>query len=535
MAEKEHSRIIAFVEKKLSPPAEAIQQQLAKILNNPEFGATKAQRAFLLFVVQKVLDGKSDDIKGYTVATEVFGRRKDFDQSTDPVVSIHANKLRRALERYYLIAGRNDPIRIDIPKGTYVPNFTRQAAVDPDAPPSGAELGADGEDLWPSLLIQPFKNLTADPAKDHLGIGFSTELAVEVARFQEIKVLFPLEEPGNMAPARQCRFVLDGNIYQEGADIKITAHLTDTKTGIQIWGDTHQFRMEASKFLAFQERVVQIIAAKTSGEFGIISQTMAVESKNKPPTKLTTYEAILRFYEYDHTLSSESFSRAMNSLENAAVIEPACGQVWSLLARLYANIYSLDFPGFVSPLEKAIEYAEKGAGINPDNQRTVATLALVRFFSNELEAAREEVNRAVELNPNSLFILDGLGYILTLSGEWQRGTALIKRVIRLNPYYRPVVHYALWLDCLHRTDYERAHMETMGFKRPAVFWYPLAKAATLGLLGRTTEAQKFVKKLLESKPDFPDKARMLIGHYVKFDDIVERIIDGLGKAGLDIV
>jgi hypothetical protein len=81
--------------------ASEIREQMERILNSPEFNATDAQRAFLQYVVQKTLLGQTDAIKGYAVATDVFGRREDFDQATDPVVSIQANKLRRALERYY--------------------------------------------------------------------------------------------------------------------------------------------------------------------------------------------------------------------------------------------------------------------------------------------------------------------------------------------------------------------------------------------------------------------------------------------------
>ena len=76
------------------------------------------QRAFLQFVAEKALAGESDGIKDYTVATQVFGRRENLDQATDSIVSIQANKLRRALEHYYLDAGNQDPIRIDIPKDT---------------------------------------------------------------------------------------------------------------------------------------------------------------------------------------------------------------------------------------------------------------------------------------------------------------------------------------------------------------------------------------------------------------------------------
>jgi hypothetical protein len=73
--------------------------------------------------VNQTLAGNAHEIKGYTVATEVLGRGPDFDQSIDPVVSIQASRLRRALERYYLNTGQRDPIHIDIPKGTYVPTF----------------------------------------------------------------------------------------------------------------------------------------------------------------------------------------------------------------------------------------------------------------------------------------------------------------------------------------------------------------------------------------------------------------------------
>ena len=226
--------------------------------------------------------------------------------------------------------------------------------------------------------------------------------------------------------------------------------------------------------------------------------------------------------------------KAMTALKHAAAIEPDCSQVWSLLARLYANIYSLDYPGFENPLEKAIEYAEKGARLNPNNQRTLATLALVRFFSNELSAALETVNRALEINPNSLFVMDGLAYIMILAGEWERGTALARKAIRLNPYYRPEVHYALWVDCLRQEIYDRAYLETMGFRRPAIFWYHFAKASTLGLLGRIEEGNKHVKTLLELRPDFPSKGRLLIERYIKFEEIVECILDGLKKVGLRI-
>jgi hypothetical protein len=96
-----------------------VRRQLERIIKSLEFKATPSQRAFLTFVVEKVLAGESEDIKGYTLATEVFGRGEDFNQATDPIASIHANKLRRALELYYLTAGKTDTEFKRLPNGIY--------------------------------------------------------------------------------------------------------------------------------------------------------------------------------------------------------------------------------------------------------------------------------------------------------------------------------------------------------------------------------------------------------------------------------
>jgi len=536
MPQKEKIDATSHKNSSIALDKDKIQQQMQRILDSPEFHATKNQRAFFQFVVSETLAERSHEIKAYTVATQVFCRKADFDPNLDPIVSIQANNLRRALERYYLVAGQNDPVRIDIPKGTYVPTFHQQGDIESGRSVQGNEAVESSFDgSWPTLLVRPFQNNTHDPGLNYIAIGLATDLATEITQYQDIRVvLFSPDGQARRVSDTGARFAVHGSVRKDASGIKVAIQLIDLSKNLQIWSDTYYSEFNSTQMIQFQEQVAQVIAAKIAGEYGVIARTVSVESKNLPPSKLKTYEAILRFYEYDQTPTPESFMRAMKSLEHAANIEPDCGLVWSLLARLYGMIYSLDFPGFENPLEKAIDYAEKGAHMNPDNQRTVGILALIRFYSNELSSAIEQVNRALELNPNSLFILDGLAYIMTLSGEWERGTALARKAIRLNPYHRPVAHQALWVDYLRQEKYERAYLETMSRRRPALFWYPLSKAATLGLLGRYEEGEKFVKNLLELKPDFPTRGRVLIGHYIKFEDIVERLITGLSKVGLKI-
>src|SRR5882757_4903583 len=91
------------------PGPNDIRSELERIVASPEFPGVGRCAAFLSYVVQEVLAGRAKRLKGYSVAIEVFGRQEGFTQD-DPVVRIEAGRLRRALERYYLLAGQGDPL-----------------------------------------------------------------------------------------------------------------------------------------------------------------------------------------------------------------------------------------------------------------------------------------------------------------------------------------------------------------------------------------------------------------------------------------
>ena len=161
-------------------------------------------------------------------------------------------------------------------------------------------------------------------------------------------------------------------------------------------------------------------------------------------------------------------------------------------------------------------------------------MSYVLLLKNDLSYGLAEAERAISLNPKSLIMMAELGYLSTLLGDWKRGPALIRKAIENNPYYDVVVHHALWVDWIRQGDYEKAYAETLHFRTPLLFWDPLIKAATLGLQGRIQEGKKAGDDLLKLKPDFSTRGRVLMKHYIKFDDILSRTIGGLKKVGLSI-
>lgn len=127
--------------------AEVVRRALVRVLEADELRSSPQLGNILRFVVEATLEGRSDAIKGYTIAVEALGRDASFDPQADPIVRVEATRLRRALERYYAGAGAADEIEIVVPRGSYVPQFIpRQTAPPADvAPPPLAPGDLPGE------------------------------------------------------------------------------------------------------------------------------------------------------------------------------------------------------------------------------------------------------------------------------------------------------------------------------------------------------------------------------------------------------
>ena len=83
-------------------------------------------------------------------------------------------------------------------------------------------------------------------------------------------------------------------------------------------------------------------------------------------------------------------------------------------------------------------------------------------------------------------------------------------------------------------DYQQAYLECLNFRIPNLFWDHLGKAATLGLLGHIPKGRRAADELLRLKPDFERRGNHLICNFIKFDDIVERLIAGLSRVGIEV-
>lgn len=116
---------------------EAVRRQMERILSHPLFRNSKRYPTLFRYVVEHTLDGATDSLKERALGIEVFGRHADYDTSLDPVVRTSAGEVRKRIAQYYHEPGHAAEIRIDVPAGSYVPEFRPPAEADaaPTAPP----------------------------------------------------------------------------------------------------------------------------------------------------------------------------------------------------------------------------------------------------------------------------------------------------------------------------------------------------------------------------------------------------------------
>ena len=101
-----------------------IESEIEKLVNSPVLHGSESLCKLLRYVAQHALDHPGAPLKEYQIATEVFGRQDSFDPQLDSMVRVQAGRLRAKLAEYYSgEAAAEDPVIVELPKGTYVLAF----------------------------------------------------------------------------------------------------------------------------------------------------------------------------------------------------------------------------------------------------------------------------------------------------------------------------------------------------------------------------------------------------------------------------
>jgi adenylate cyclase len=579
-----------------SPLADPILGELQRILGSKEFDASDRNRRFLRYVVEEMLAGRGDRIKAYAIATSVLERDADFDPQSDPIVRIEASRLRRSLDRYYLTAGRSDPIRISIPKGSYVPDIAQierdhsavggGTTIEPSVPPtpvpetrsagvrrpillagmsamaaglavlgvlwlSGYLTSPTGEDgpavgrNGPAILVAPFDNDSGSDEHDDLVRGLTREVITGLTRFKDLFVFGPetsfrygsRANMSEIASELGVDFILTGGVTTTSSSFRVTASLLDAKSGRYVWSGRFGGDLAAAEILATRDGIADQVVRELAQPYGVIFNEKANEIEGKPADSITSYECVLRFYQYWRSYRAELRAPVRECLEQAVVDEPGYADAYASLAIVYVDAYRFNFDKEAltfDPMVRAHELAQRALELAPDSAFSYHALHLVYWLMNEVDLSLAAGEKGLQLNPNDTSLMADLGLRYGLRGQWEKSLPLLEEAFARNPAQPGQYRIAFVLNHYVNGQYEQALEEAKQIEAPNVTAAHVALAICYAQLGRKQEAEAEVAQILSIDPTYGDRVIDDLKMRNLRADYIPMVVEGLKKAGLAV-
>ena len=496
------------------PPASLVRDHLSRIEHSASFARADRLRAFLRFVVERTLEGQLDTIKEYTIATEVCGRDPTFDPKADPIVRVDANRLRARLDAYYRLEGREDRVRIQLRKGTYVPAFTLSES-------------SNTQQQGAALVVLPFVDLGSPHNDESFAEGLTEELIHQLSRHPRLRVIArtsAFQYRGKAADVRRIAenlgvgYAVEGSVRWAGDQIRVTVQLTDVTSCTVSWSGGYERQL--SHVFAVQNDICRNIARALEMQLADSDAdglTGAVDPK--------AHVEYLKGRHFWNRRTRDSLVQALGHFRNALALDPEyapahCGIVDALLVRaLNEQIEAAD------ALEQARVHARRAIDLAPTLPEALASAAAFRsvlewewaegdrLFRQALEIkpgfslahylhaivnlaprarwdeALIAMDRALELDPVSPVLHRDLGIVHYLRGGFHEAEAALREAERLDPSFRGSL---FWLG---RTFAEQGrHDDALRMFRarwdePGANTRVLASLVhTLGIMGRRREA-----------------------------------------------
>jgi hypothetical protein len=98
-------------------------QQIDRLIKSHSLSGSESLCKLLRYLAEHSLDHPGVGLKEYQIATEVLGRSGGFDPQSDSAVRVQAGRLRLKLAEHYAHEGQEDPIMVELPKGSYSLTF----------------------------------------------------------------------------------------------------------------------------------------------------------------------------------------------------------------------------------------------------------------------------------------------------------------------------------------------------------------------------------------------------------------------------
>ena len=460
--------------------SEGIRAHLERVLASEAFSRAPRQASFLRYVVERTIDGCTDELKEYAIALQVFERPPSYDPRIDSTVRVEAAKLRQRLERYYVDEGSADPLRISIPKGSYVAHFSqtvrepeRNIESEPASSSSGVPaspastsrhprvaasallasavaiivlLVSAGAKQWantqepapqPSIVVFPFADLSS-PAESRLSAGLAEEIVSALSQLQGVH-LVSLQSSARFASPRadlsaireqlKVHAVLDGSARIQGNRLRVTAHLAETADGFQLWNKTYD--KDLGDLLRSQREIARDIAESFRSELAATRRALVRPNLVRPEA----HRQYLRAMRYAILDDPASMDQAVRHFKLANAADPESAMSWAGLARTFMGMGEQELMDSTTVCNLARDAAYRADELGPRLVETRLALGWYKTFCEwDWSGAEHEFRRALEKDPGYLVsTYDYSRLNLEIRGRFDEAVAELERATQVDP------------------------------------------------------------------------------------------------------
>jgi TolB-like protein len=412
---------------------------------------------------------------------------------------------------------------------------------------------APAEPALRSLVVLPFVNLSGDAAQDYIVDALTDELTTSISHFPGSVVIArntAFTFKGKPIDAKSIgkdlgvRYVLEGSVQPNGAQVRVNAQLIDAESGVQVWVD--QFDATRADLLQTQDE----ITARLAWAVGLrLVDAEAARLKRKPAANPDAEKLALQCQAI-RLKSKGPFGTkdepGFPLCEQALTIDPNNVIALNVLSTKYwspaVNGRSADPEG---DLKRGSELVEKTLSVDPNFAWAHHWKAIIFGFQGLVDEAIAEDELTISLDPSIAEAFLTLGDWYVRLGQFEKAVELFDKALRLSPRDPSVSYW--YKDKAYVCFALKRYDEAIEWARKTLVTDPSnpsangTLAAALALTGRVAEAREVLLRFASLHPAAPltiggiktMKAQTTRQHpEPRYLEVWDRKIEGLRKAGL---
>jgi len=390
----------------------------------------------------------------------------------------------------------------------------------------------------PSLAVLPFVNLSGDPDEDYFAAGLWTDINSDLVKLSGLFLISMMTTgsyTGKSVSVHEVgrelgvRYVLEGTVRRAGDRIRITAQLTDTRSGEPVWAERYDRTLE--DLFALQDEINdEIVTALDVKLIHGEGQRIMRQSLKCPQAREIYYRALGSLF----TSKREDLVEARRLLSQVSELEPD-----SPLSYVFASFGHYFEAGLASgetaesSLQAAMDQADKALERDDPTGSALMVKGIIHLMRKEHERALELSGQALEQRPSCPWAYALKGAVYNYRGEPAKAIELARVAIRYTPLVPPL--FPALLATGHYLCGQ--HDEAVDAARRTIELAPenleahLILVAGLVAAGREVDSRAAVEQVRLITPDFVLEQFAASQPY-EDPAILERMMDDLRTAGL---